>query len=316
MRLDVLITYYNEKELLTECLHSLFKQGFNGKVFVYDDASPSRAESFVPEGYRSQTELVRSHRNLGPAVGRNVLLKLSGAEFVHFQDADDLFRAGWCGKVEALLKGKDPDLLLTELDSTQGGKPYGKSFLGLKELAADPDLVRFCLKHPVLPAAGTYKREFLNRVGGYREDLWQSEDYEFHTRLALRGARYALCLDPLVEVRVRPASRSQKQKEVWLGRLQGLEILAVELKSKYSLALAEAFLEVGQRLFRLGEQGLAKKAFSQAGAGLAYRQEQVVYRAVALRFGPYVAEWLGGFYRALIPRFFRQTARKWLLNLK
>lgn len=316
MRVDVLITYYNEKELLTECLRSLFGQGFGGKVYLYDDASPMPAESFLPETYRHQIEVVRANQNRGPAVGRNHLLKRSKAPFVHFHDADDLFRPDWCSKVEAALQAKDPDVLLTELDSTRGGEPYGNSFLGLSSLAEDPDLVRFCLKHPVLPAAGTYKRSFLDKTGGYREDLWQSEDYEFHTRLALRGARYALCLEPLVEVRVRPESRSQKQKEVWLGRFQSLEILAGELKSQYPMPLAEAYLEVGQSLFRLGDQALAKKAFLKAGKSLSYQQEQRAYRAVALGLGPYAAEWAGSLYRALLPNAFRQAARKFLFKVQ
>jgi hypothetical protein len=200
-----------------------------------------------------------------------------------------------------------PDCILTELRSTRYGKPWGDRFLNLKKLTEDPDLVRYCLANAVLPAAGSYKKKFLEKTGGYRLDLWQSEDYEFHIRLAMHQPKYAALTEPLVETRVRDESRSQKKHEVWECRLRALETLAPLLKSQYAAELADAFAVAGAELYRLGRKSQAKRAFMQSG-GASFLSQSRWYRRAARTVGPEWAEWASGAYRSVFP----QTVRRWV----
>lgn len=307
MKLAVGITYHNEKELLTQCLESLRGQQVD-EIWVYDDASHYPAKDYISN--QLDVRILRGETGLGPSRGRNRLLQIVQSEYVHFHDADDLFRPRWAQGVRQALEHA-PDLVFTEMDSTRHDRPYGQSFVGLRQLQTDPDLVRFALRHPIQPSAATYRTAFLKMAGGYREDLWQSEDYELHVRLAAGGARYATVLEPLVCVRVRDESRSQKQLEVWECRLQSLNFLRLPLQDSYSAELSEAYASTGGVLWRLGARGLAKRAFElSAGLGAArYEGRPWSYRLMAWLFGPRVAEQSGEIYRGLIPRSIRGYLR-------
>lgn len=314
MKLAVLLTYHNEKRLLTECLASLAAQSRQpDEVWVYDDASTFPAVDYLGThaGLAGGVRVVRGDLNVGPARGRNRLLRETQADYLHFHDADDLFLPGWCAQVAGAFGSAPLDMVLTELRSERDGRPLGECFLHLHELQADPDLIRFTLRSAILPAAGTYRREFLLAAGAYREDLWQSEDYEFHVRLAEQGARYRALTEPLVLVRVRNASRSQDFQEVWRCRLKGLDLLAPRLRLQYGPELAEAYSHVGSTLHRLGDPDAAKRAFGQASQlGRAqYSGQQALYRTVAHLFGPMAAEWLGTWYRKLLPAALRRSLR-------
>ncbi len=52
MEIGVLITYFNERDLLNQCLDSLFAQSKSpDEILIYDYASESSAENYVPTGY-------------------------------------------------------------------------------------------------------------------------------------------------------------------------------------------------------------------------------------------------------------------------
>jgi hypothetical protein len=307
--LAVLITYYNERELLTECLTSLFEDaGFQGEVRVWDDASNAPAHDYLGS-FRDRVQVHRSETNQGPARARNALLALCQSDYAHFHDADDVFRKGWVQAVEGAI-AKEPDWILMELDSTRDGAPYGKRFLGIDELKEHRHLVKFCFEHPVLPAAATYRTQFLREAGGYQEGLWQSEDYELHIRLAAKALFYETISQPFVEVRVRETSRSQKLQEVWLSRLQGLESLAAWLDSRFHSDLGEAFAVTGTRLFQLGCRREARKAFAWAARfGAVFRAHHWGYRLLAPLLGPFSVERLAAVYRTWIPSGVRRWAR-------
>ncbi|HEY0810451.1 MAG TPA: glycosyltransferase family 2 protein, partial [Longimicrobiales bacterium] len=90
MKLSVLITYYNEGRWLTDCLQSVLPQlTADDEVIVYDDASHTPAQAYLPDD--SRVRLLRGKTNVGPARGRNELIAASTGTHIHFHDADDLF---------------------------------------------------------------------------------------------------------------------------------------------------------------------------------------------------------------------------------
>lgn len=306
MRLGVLITYHNERELLTECLASLMSQSRPpDEILIYDDASRFPAEAYLGG---APARVVRGETNQGPAVGRNRLLEEATADYIHFHDADDLFLPGWGQAIARAAELQAPDFILTEINSRRDDGTYSERLIQLRKLSRQSDLVLFTLEHPVLPAAGTYRRSFVQRAGGYREDLWQSEDYEFHVRLAGRGAKYCAIYEPLVLLRVRNESRSQRQLEVWECRLKGLEILTKSLSPHYRAALAEAYAVVGRQLHALGARSAARRSFSLAKSlgGAQFMGASCLYRWVVTWFGPNFAERIGDFYRRLLPAGLRR----------
>jgi glycosyltransferase involved in cell wall biosynthesis len=304
--IGILIPYYGERELLRELLESVANQTVPlDEVLIYDDASAAPPDAYVPPGL--EVTIVRGDVNRGPVHGRNQLLGISRSEYIHFHDADDLLKPEWCARVHEALRHSDADVVFTEIACWHDNGFRSGPVLGLQGLVDGEDLVRFCLQGPVLPPAGTYRREVVQAIGGYRTDLWQSEDFDFHVRVAAQAVSYAVITDPLVIVRIRAEGRHQKWVEVWDDFLKSVELLSAELPPRYRRDLADAAARAGSALFRMGERRRADRAFALAKrlGPPTFRRQRRLYRRLATWFGPQVAERFSMSYRAFLPATFR-----------
>jgi glycosyltransferase involved in cell wall biosynthesis len=309
-RIAVLITYFNEQDLLTECLASLASQReAPEEILIYDDASQHPPEPHIPPGCHAR--VIRGETNRGPGYGRNVLLASARADYVHFHDADDLFGPSWSPRVREAIAQTAADVVFTEVSSFGGSKTGSESVIGLHELSPERDLVSFCIREALLVPSGTYRRTFLEQVGGYRVGLWQSEDYDFHIRLAARHPHYTVIPESLVLIRDRPASRSKKQVEVYTSALQALQSLANELPARYRPDLAVAAASAGTKLYALGARQTARQGFRMARklGPPDFGDRPTLYRLLARYFGQEFGEFLGCSYRALFPASWRAGLR-------
>lgn len=297
-QLTVGITYHNEGELLTRCLKSFWAgQTKPFEILIYDDASFLRPEGFIPEGIPAR--VIRSEVNQGPGKGRNAILKEAQGEWIHFHDSDDQVAFDWCDKV--LRQTAESDLVLTEVKSFQEGRLLSPAVVGLEPFDNPEDLLQFAISHFVLVPAGTFKTELARELGGFRESLWQSEDWDFYIRLIAKRPRFKLILESLVEIDVRKESRSQKRAETLTCVLQAILMLQKELPSNYKQDLADKAAWVGSELFRLGDKESAREAFSLAESlGPArHVHQRRSYQWIARHYGQEVAEWVALTYRKL-----------------
>lgn len=311
--IGVLITYFNEQGLLQECLDSLLIQSQRpNEILIYDDASAVPAGgSILPD---PTVRIIRGEINQGPARGRNILLRASQSEYIHFHDADDLFQSDWCQRVREAIEQTQTDVVLAEISSYRDKEMKSRCVMGLNRLAAGEDFVRFALRNSILTSASTCRRQWAVAIGGFRESLKQSEDFDYHVRLAASGARFYVIEEPLVLKRIRDTSySSSNRKRVWSSVTDSVRALSKELPSRYQHDLAEAAARAGSHLFRLGAYQQAREAFRLASRlGLpSFDTEPPPYRFLAKIFGPEVAEWSGMFYRKVVPTGFRRVVRDW-----
>lgn len=310
--LSVLITYYNEKALLTECLKSLLNQkNAPEEVLIYDDASQFPASDFIPQDPR--VRIVRGETNKGPSFGRNILLKEAKGDYIHFHDADDWFHDNWCEEVRRASENRNADAVFTEIESYDtSGKLYRDRVLGLKEVKDHESLIRFCLRRFMLVPAGTFKTDFVRKNGGYRTDLWQSEDYEFNARMALELGAFEVIQEPLVCIRLREESRSRNRVETNSYALEAVMQLKSEVPRAYWSVLSEKASDIGRQLYQLGERKKARQAFRVAKSlgNPKYENESSFYRWSAKCFGQEIAETLGNLYRKYLPPSVRKRIRK------
>jgi hypothetical protein len=155
----------------------------------------------------------------------------------------------------------------------------------------------------MLVPSGTYRREMVLAIGGYRTSLWQAEDFDFHVRLAASGPRYAVIPDPLVIIRVRPGGRSRDRVQTWSSYVQAIASLSTELPSSYRPDLADAAARAGAKLFKLGARSQARVAFELAArlGPPRFSSQRPVYRALASTVGFERTEQLAQVYRSVLP---------------
>lgn len=308
--LSILITYHNEKDLLTECLKSLSGQlDPCDEILIYDDASETPPQKYIPRGMFAR--VYRGDVCKGPAYGRNFLLNKARGEFVHFHDADDWFSESWARRIRRVMISTPCEAIFTEVSSFREGNLVSKQVLGLSEVTSPDKLLPFCIEKFMLVPSGTYKRETILKLGGYREALWQSEDFDFHVRLANSGIKFEVILEPLVCIRLRPESRSQKKDESLGDAVTALSLLSSEVPSQYHRTLAKKAAKLGSDLFENGFRKKAREAFKLAKrlGPVTYEHKPAFYQKVANLWGQEIAEWFALAYRTLIPETFRKHHR-------
>ncbi len=310
----VLITYHNEGHLLRECVDSLLNQTtLIDSVIVYDDASdvPARECLSTCEHIR----LIEGANNIGPSRARNILLHAARCDYVHFHDADDLFDPNWCIQVRSAIENSFPDVVLTGIASVDGDHVVNSNVLDVSALpthGTSRELLPWSLRGSVLTPASTTRREIAMSIGGFRESLWQSEDFDFHARLAAKGVSYAIIPTPLVRIRLRPDGRSRKYpSEPWRDRIRALSLLGDELPQEYHNLLGEAAAEAGSVLWRLGDRNAAREGFrlGKLLGALSFPHASTMYGVVARLVGQAPAERVAGVYRALAAEPLRRSFR-------
>jgi hypothetical protein len=211
-------------------------------------------------------------------------------------------RSGW-ESLKGALQTCGVEAVFTNIAAMRDGKVVSNGVLEFPSSGEPDRLVAASIRGAMLPCSSTFSRELALTIGGYREELWQSEDYDFHIRLAATGMRWTAVDAPLVTIRVRPESRSANRKEVYVSGIEAITYLAEELPERFGAELAEAAGRFSGYLFQLGAVEEAKRGFSLAKSigTVSYSHQNVVYRIIARALNPILAERFGAVYRKLPP---------------
>ncbi len=189
--ISVIIPAYNRADLIGATLESLLRQTLPAhEILVVDDGSTDGTAE-VAESYGGAIRVIRQE-NAGPAAARNRGFRESSGEFIHFFDSDDLALPNKHEVQLAALQSSGADIAygpwvkgaITAKDFTpenqvlqQNGLPKG-------------DLVEALLSHwSVVPHACLFRRDIVEKVGGFPESLFVAEDQLMFLRCLLAGAK-------------------------------------------------------------------------------------------------------------------------------
>lgn len=188
---SVVIPTYNRAALLDECLRSLTRSTYPElDIVVVDDVSKDDTAA-VMEGWTARDPRVRFEpmpANAGAPAARNRGLALAKGEFLNFLDSDDLLHPA---KFEIQLaehaRGEAVDLVACQTALFSDDPSRAQTVMNRLD---PPYLDRFLQSDIVWhTSAPLWRTDFLRRIGGFKEGLPSSQDYELHTRALIRGAR-------------------------------------------------------------------------------------------------------------------------------
>jgi len=170
MLISVVMPSYNESKYIKRSLEALRNVGVD-EIIVIDGGSKDSTVSIAKQ-YADIVESSPSYDS--PAKARNLGIKISRGDVIAFVDADTVVARGW---LEAIRNGfRDGIVGVT-------GPAYPLediSFASLVSYIISYDiLVRFTLsigRPHFLGFNVAYRRDILNRIGGFREDVAISED--------------------------------------------------------------------------------------------------------------------------------------------
>lgn len=211
---SVIIPTKNRPKMLYECIHSIIEQTYKRIeiIIVDDDHEYWSAEKCLLENF-SNFDNIQYYKNpgMGGNSARNHGLAKAKGNFIAFCDDDDLFEKQ---KIELQLK-----LLITS--NTGACYCYSKRIIVEKDIIMNefiykPPLPCRYLFMPLLLSynfIGTQtlmcKKELLNTVNGFDENLKRMQDWDIVIRLA-KVTDFVCVKVPLVKIRIHDNSRVSK----------------------------------------------------------------------------------------------------------
>ncbi len=190
MRVAVVIPCYNVQDHLRAALHTVLHQSAHDlDIVCVDDGSTDGTSVVLSEMAALHPQKIRIHSqaNLGAAAARNQGMKLTTGDYVQFLDADDLLLPD---KIEAQVRLAEqqglPDVVVGDFEQVM---PNGLLLPALAEY--DRPWMGVIKTRMGTTSANLWKRTALGAVGGWREDLRSSQDYDLLFRLLKNDARIA-----------------------------------------------------------------------------------------------------------------------------
>jgi glycosyltransferase involved in cell wall biosynthesis len=291
--LGVLITYYNERELLTECLESLLANTeLPDEILVYDDCSPFPAADYVPD--HPLIRIVRGQQNGGMVYARKQSLQQAKSDYLHFHDADDLFMPTWVERVRAALR--HADFIVTHgyfqyEDGVRELFPY------LQPEPLQADFKTYAIRYGINSIGPTFHRALaafaLNERG---DDLGGTWDYYSNALMTQQAQRFCFIAEPLYVIRLRASSLSrgqdnQERPNTYLNRMKALRLLYDDLPERRPLIVEMIAAQAG-RMYKRGLKAEAREgfAFARHVGQPSYAHLGQPWRTIARTFGGFSAE--------------------------
>jgi glycosyltransferase involved in cell wall biosynthesis len=279
--ISIVIPCFNAASTLRATLESAIAQGdFATEIVAIDDGSIDETVA-VARSFEPRVRVLRQpHR--GVSAARNLGIAQSLGKWIVFLDSDDqLLPHTLRSRLEAAQDG--PDVVVCdwrEFDDTRSeqiDRPIRS--IDWDALAADAETA--CATNVwATTAALMYRRNLVEKIGGFRSDLPVIQDARFLFDAAYHDARFARSRHVGARYRVLPESLSRRDPgRFWRDCLlngQQIEMLWRErnaLSPSRRAALAEIFNGAAQGLFRAGDPAFEQAiiALKQADLSLSWR---------------------------------------------
>lgn len=172
---SVVIPTYNSSETIADCLNSIKDQSYEKVEIVVVDGYSSDGTRKIVRSYDGVSMIIRE---VGMAEARNIGINNSKGEIIFSVDSDmrlrkDVIKAG----VNRIREGLDA-VIFPEVSVGEG---YFVCIRWLKKWVHLGDLL--------FESPRMFRREKVEEVGGYDENLLDGEDYDLHYRLRKKGAK-------------------------------------------------------------------------------------------------------------------------------
>lgn len=187
---SIIVPVYNGSKYIKTAIESIFEQTYsNYEVIVVDDGSTDNTREIL-KPYEDRIYYLYQ-ANEGSASARNLGIKVAKGELIAFLDADDywsipekLTRQVACFNNEPMLGCVNTGWRIVNGDNEhiKTVQPWHKA----PELNLETWLKRKCVR----TSAMIFRREWLEKVGGFDEELKQSHDVDLILRLSLAGCKF------------------------------------------------------------------------------------------------------------------------------
>ena len=187
-KVSVIIPVYNCELYIAQAIESVLNQTYTDyEIIVINDGSTDNTHQ-VLQPYMKKIRYF-SQENKGLSATRNQGIKMAKGKLISLLDADDLFLYYKLQEQVAIFEA-EPSIGLVQSgwrlvnekgEKIEDVKPWHKS--------PELDLVTWLKWKATNPSGMMFRKEWLERVNGFNEDLRRLEDFDIVIRLALAGCQ-------------------------------------------------------------------------------------------------------------------------------
>jgi glycosyltransferase involved in cell wall biosynthesis len=228
--ISVILPSYNSEKTIEAVLTALKKQTFKKpfEIILVDssiDTTPDIVRSKFPG-----IKYIHLPEKTDPGTARNIGLKESKGDIILFIDSDCVARDNWIEKMVHIQKATDYAAVGGAV--VNGNDPHSKiAWAGYMAEFREfiPQQPEKEVSH--IPTCNiSYKRKYLEELGGFNPDYYPQEDLDFNYRLCKTGAK--ILFNPQIQVahnhRTETRAFFRHQKNVGLITSSMLRILPLE----------------------------------------------------------------------------------------
>ncbi len=190
--ISVVIPTYNRRNLLSQCLASIYRQTYKKfEIIIIDDASSDRTIKFIKKLFQ-KIKIISNTRRLGPSYCRNQGLLSSKGNIILFLDSDTEFldnnvfrkisKLLWESKKIGSVGGE----IFSNLPNIAYGRSIQKNGMSIKVGCSGEERLKECDYLPTSNCA--VRKEVVLKVGGFDPYyIYGAEDKEFGSLIKQRG---------------------------------------------------------------------------------------------------------------------------------
>lgn len=216
--ISIIVPSFNRAHLIADTLNSVFSQTYQKwECIIVDDGSSDNTidiiNSFIEKDSRFSF-IKRNRFPKGAPTCRNIGLDFSNGEFIIYLDSDDIL-APYCleQRFNKFSVHFDMDFLVFK-SLLFVDEPFSNGFYWNID-NEENDLARFIKLDALWQTSGPiYKKEFLLKMNGFKEDLLFWQDYDLHLRCLLKKGMYRKFFDSPVDVYIRDGRKDTISRSI------------------------------------------------------------------------------------------------------
>lgn len=177
---SVIIPTHNRKELLERAVNSVLEQTWSPvELVIVDDASDDETPAYLDQLQKDhdRIQVISNSESKGAAVSRNIAVQHASGEFITGLDDDDYWRPT---RVERLMEEFE--------EGFSAVCSYDRMVMNEREVVwKKPTMITLddLLYYNRVGNQVLTKKKYLEKVGGYDEELPSAQDYDLWIRLVL-----------------------------------------------------------------------------------------------------------------------------------
>jgi teichuronic acid biosynthesis glycosyltransferase TuaG len=222
---SVLTPAYNSAAFIGETIESVLRQTWSDlELLIIDDGSSDGTLDVAHAIARGDARLKSfSSPHGGPAAARNVGLEHAGGRFIALLDSDDVWEPRYLSEQLSLLY-QHPEIAIVSANVVSRGGPFdGTPFWPITSGTHELQTHEPIAQEDAVSVFAVFRREVVERIGGFKAAYTGNEDYEFWLRAMDAGFRVLQNRAVLGRYRRRPGSVSSDEVRMLNGIIAVLE---------------------------------------------------------------------------------------------